>query len=140
MYVQTIAVFFIFSLFLLLLYPFKFSVVRFLCIFSSFFNIDRIPQKNQVVYSLIIFRNSNFKAKYLIAFYHFFTGTEGEKAVLTPQNKIYNNFGQECVAVGCSVDLFLFNNAYIDVATLSQVNYLFLTATRLAVLTSNLKE
>jgi protein transport protein SEC24 len=48
-------------------------------------------------------------------------GTEGEKAVLTPQNKIYNNFGQECVAVGCSVDLFLFNNAYIDVATLSQV-------------------
>merc|ERR1719220_1496569 len=48
-------------------------------------------------------------------------GTEKEKTVLTPQTKIYNNFGQECVAVGCSVDLFLFNNAYIDVATLSQV-------------------
>ena len=29
--------------------------------------------------------------------------------------------GQECVGVGCSVDLFLFNNAYIDVATVSQV-------------------
>jgi hypothetical protein len=27
------------------------------------------------------------------------------------------------VAVGCSVDLFLFNNAYIDIATLSQVLY-----------------
>ena len=34
--------------------------------------------------------------------------------------------------MGCSVDLFLFNNAYIDVATLSQVNYLFLTATGLS--------
>ncbi len=33
--------------------------------------------------------------------------------------------GQECVSVGCSVDLFLFNNAYIDIATLSQVPYLF---------------
>ena len=50
-----------------------------------------------------------------------FVGTEKEKAVLTPQSKDYNQFGQECVAVGCSVDLFLFNNAYIDVATLSQV-------------------
>ena len=38
-----------------------------------------------------------------------------------PQTKFYNELGQECVSVGCSVDLFLFNNAYIDVATLSQV-------------------
>merc|ERR1712112_325826 len=48
-------------------------------------------------------------------------GTDKEKAVLTPQSKDYNQFGQECVRVGCSVDLFLFNNAYIDIATLSQV-------------------
>ncbi|TRY71003.1 hypothetical protein TCAL_17342 [Tigriopus californicus] len=48
--------------------------------------------------------------------------TEKEKTVLTPQTKFYNEVGQECVAVGCSVDLFLFNNAYIDVATLSQVS------------------
>merc|ERR1719210_388141 len=48
-------------------------------------------------------------------------GTEKEKTVLTPQNKMYNEFGQGCVSAGCSVDLFLFNNAYIDVATLSQV-------------------
>ena len=48
-------------------------------------------------------------------------GTEKEKAVLTPQSKEYSQFGQECVGVGCSVDLFLFNNAYIDVATISQV-------------------
>merc|ERR1719410_1831793 len=49
-------------------------------------------------------------------------GTDKEKTVLLPQNKFYNDLGQECVAVGCSVDLFLFNNAYIDVATLSQVS------------------
>ena len=41
-----------------------------------------------------------------------------------PQTKEYNVFGQDCVSVGCSVDLFLFNNAYIDVATLSQVSRL----------------
>jgi len=51
-------------------------------------------------------------------------GTDREKSVLTPQTKFYNDLGQECVAVGCSVDLFLFNNAYIDVATLSQVSRL----------------
>merc|ERR1719385_52779 len=49
-------------------------------------------------------------------------GTDKEKTVLLPQTKFYNDLGQECVAVGCSVDLFLFNNAYIDIATLSQVS------------------
>lgn len=53
--------------------------------------------------------------------YHTLLGTEKEKIVLTPQTKDYSQFGQECVAVGCSVDLFLFNNAYIDIATISQV-------------------
>jgi len=48
-------------------------------------------------------------------------GSEKEKAVLMPQTKCYNELGQECVSVGCSVDLFLFTNAYVDVATLSQV-------------------
>ena len=48
-------------------------------------------------------------------------GTDKEKQVLAPQTKFYNDLGQECVSIGCSVDLFLFNNAYIDVATLSQV-------------------
>jgi len=48
-------------------------------------------------------------------------GTDKEKSVLAPQTKFYNDLGQECVSVGCSVDLFLFNNAYIDIATLSQV-------------------
>ena len=53
-------------------------------------------------------------------------GTDKEKTVLLPQTKFYNDLGQECVAVGCSVDLFLFNNAYIDIATLSQVGLIIL--------------
>jgi len=48
-------------------------------------------------------------------------GTDKEKTILTPQNNVYNNLGQECVAAGCSVDLFIFNNSYIDIATISQV-------------------
>lgn len=48
-------------------------------------------------------------------------GTEKEKIILSPQTTFYNNLGQECVKAGCSVDLFLFNNAYIDIATLGQV-------------------
>jgi len=51
-------------------------------------------------------------------------GTDKEKTVLAPQTKFYNDIGQECVSVGCSVDLFLFNNAYVDIATLSQVSRL----------------
>lgn len=51
-------------------------------------------------------------------------GTDKEKTVLTPQTTVYNQLGQDCVAVGCSVDLFLFNNSYIDIATISQVSRL----------------
>lgn len=48
-------------------------------------------------------------------------GTDKEKSVLTPQNTVYNNLGQECVGVGCSVDLFITNNSYIDLPTIGQV-------------------
>lgn len=48
-------------------------------------------------------------------------GTEKEKVVLTPQNQAYNNLGQDCVQAGCSVDLFVFNNSYVDLATVAQV-------------------
>ena len=48
-------------------------------------------------------------------------GTEKEKTVLAPQNNVYNNLGQECVGSGCSVDLFVFNNSYVDVATIGQI-------------------
>lgn len=48
-------------------------------------------------------------------------GTDKEKSVLMPQNMVYNNLAQECVSVGCSVDLFIMNNSYIDVATIGQI-------------------
>lgn len=38
-----------------------------------------------------------------------------------PQNNVYNNLGQECVDAGCSVDLFIFNNSYVDIATIGQI-------------------
>jgi protein transport protein SEC24 len=48
-------------------------------------------------------------------------GTDKEKTVLTPQSTYYNTLGQECVGNGVSIDLYLFNNSYIDVATIGQV-------------------
>lgn len=48
-------------------------------------------------------------------------GTDKERTVLVPQTQVYNQLGQDCVQSGCSVDLFLFNNAYIDIATIGQV-------------------
>lgn len=38
-----------------------------------------------------------------------------------PQVNTYNNLGQECALNGCSVDLFIFNNSYVDLATIGQV-------------------
>ncbi|XP_076459281.1 protein transport protein Sec24C-like [Babylonia areolata] len=48
-------------------------------------------------------------------------GTEKEKTILTPQTNFYTKLGQECVASGCSVDLFLFPNSYCDVASMADV-------------------
>ncbi|XP_014215560.1 protein transport protein Sec24C-like [Copidosoma floridanum] len=48
-------------------------------------------------------------------------GTDKEKTVIAPQTNFYNNLGQDCVEAGCSVDLFVFNNSYIDIATIGQV-------------------
>jgi protein transport protein SEC24 len=41
-----------------------------------------------------------------------------------PQGNVYSSLGQECVGAGCSVDLFVFNNSYIDLATIGQVSRL----------------
>lgn len=41
-----------------------------------------------------------------------------------PQNSSYNNLGQDCAGAGCTVDLFVFNNSYIDLATIGQVSRL----------------
>lgn len=51
-------------------------------------------------------------------------GTEKEKTILSPQSQVYTKLGQECVKAGCSVDLYLFPNSYVDVATIGQVSSL----------------
>ncbi|XP_061087636.1 protein transport protein Sec24C isoform X2 [Conger conger] len=48
-------------------------------------------------------------------------GTDKEKSLFQPQVGFYGNLAKECVAQGCCVDLFLFPNQYIDVATLAVV-------------------
>ncbi|XP_075072792.1 protein transport protein Sec24C isoform X2 [Mixophyes fleayi] len=50
-------------------------------------------------------------------------GTDKEKTLFQPQTTFYNNLAKDCVAQGCSVDLFLFPNQYVDVATLGVVPY-----------------
>lgn len=35
---------------------------------------------------------------------------------------MYKELGEECVQVGCSVDLFITNNSYIDLPTIGQIS------------------
>ncbi|XP_077202303.1 protein transport protein Sec24C isoform X2 [Paroedura picta] len=49
--------------------------------------------------------------------------TDKEKTLFQPQTSFYSNLAKECVAQGCCVDLFLFPNQYLDVATLGVVPY-----------------
>ncbi|XP_051959182.1 protein transport protein Sec24C isoform X5 [Xyrauchen texanus] len=48
-------------------------------------------------------------------------GTDKEKSLFQPQVSFYNTLAKECVTQGCCVDLFLFPNQYVDVATLGVV-------------------
>ncbi|XP_049614728.1 protein transport protein Sec24C isoform X2 [Syngnathus scovelli] len=48
-------------------------------------------------------------------------GSDKEKSLFQPQVGFYNTLAKECVAQGCCVDLFLFPNQYVDVATLAVV-------------------
>lgn len=43
------------------------------------------------------------------------------QTLFQPQTGAYQTLAKECVAQGCCVDLFLFPNQYVDVATLSVV-------------------
>ncbi|KAM4852158.1 protein transport protein Sec24C [Thomomys bottae] len=47
--------------------------------------------------------------------------TDKEKTLFQPQTGAYQSLAKDCVAQGCCVDLFLFPNQYVDVATLSVV-------------------
>ncbi|XP_018418437.1 PREDICTED: protein transport protein Sec24D isoform X2 [Nanorana parkeri] len=50
--------------------------------------------------------------------------TDKEKNLFLPQSNAYENLAKECVATGCCVDLFLFPNNYIDVASVGLVTML----------------
>ncbi|CAO2590598.1 Protein transport protein Sec24C [Lemmus lemmus] len=47
--------------------------------------------------------------------------TDKEKTLFQPQTGTYQTLAKDCVTQGCCVDLFLFPNQYVDVATLSVV-------------------
>ncbi|CAL2040490.1 unnamed protein product [Caenorhabditis brenneri] len=49
-------------------------------------------------------------------------GTDKEKGALVPQEDSYTKLGEQCVKSGVTVDLFLFPNAFIDVATIGQLS------------------
>ncbi|XP_067256107.1 protein transport protein Sec24D isoform X1 [Chanodichthys erythropterus] len=48
-------------------------------------------------------------------------GTEKEKTLFQPQRGVYEQLTKDCVAQGCCVDLFLFPNQYVDMATMGDV-------------------
>ncbi|KAF9300853.1 COPII coat Sec23p-Sfb3p heterodimer component [Mortierella antarctica] len=45
-------------------------------------------------------------------------GTDKERTLYAPQDDFYRKLAEQCVDAGLCIDLFLFPNAYIDVATL----------------------
>lgn len=50
--------------------------------------------------------------------------TDKEKTLFLPQSNVYESLAKDCVASGCCVDLFLFPNQYIDVASMGLVTML----------------
>ncbi|XP_051821787.1 protein transport protein Sec24D isoform X1 [Antechinus flavipes] len=47
--------------------------------------------------------------------------TDKEKTLFQPQTNIYETLAKDCVASGCCVNLFLFPNQYVDVASMGLV-------------------
>ncbi|KAF7706425.1 hypothetical protein HF521_019679 [Silurus meridionalis] len=47
--------------------------------------------------------------------------TEKEKTLFQPQRGVYEQLTKECVSQGCCVDLFLFPNQYVDLATMGDI-------------------
>ncbi|KAG7458885.1 hypothetical protein MATL_G00225400 [Megalops atlanticus] len=48
--------------------------------------------------------------------------TDKEKTLFQPQKGVYEQLCQDCVSIGCCVDLFLFPSQYVDVATMGSVS------------------
>ncbi|CAL8299119.1 unnamed protein product [Boreogadus saida] len=47
--------------------------------------------------------------------------TDKEKTLFHPVKGVYKQLSKDCVAQGCSVDLFLFPRQYLDIATMGDV-------------------
>ncbi|CAL9694912.1 unnamed protein product [Knipowitschia caucasica] len=47
--------------------------------------------------------------------------TDKEKTLFQPQKAVYEQLAKDCVATGCSVDLFLFPSQYVDLATMASI-------------------
>ncbi|CAL8376438.1 unnamed protein product [Gadus morhua 'NCC'] len=47
--------------------------------------------------------------------------TDKEKTLFHPVKGVYEQLSKDCVAQGCSVDLFLFSSQYLDIATMGDV-------------------
>lgn len=47
--------------------------------------------------------------------------TDKEKTLFQPQKGVYEQLAKDCVANGCSVDLFLFPSQYVDLSTMASV-------------------
>ncbi|KAJ8271372.1 hypothetical protein COCON_G00102310 [Conger conger] len=48
--------------------------------------------------------------------------TDKEKTLFQPQKGVYEQLVQDCISIGCCVDLFLFPSQYTDVATMGSVS------------------
>ena len=49
-------------------------------------------------------------------------GTDQEKSLYEPQEFFWRKLGQDCASNGVCVDMFLFPNSYIDIATVGIVH------------------
>lgn len=44
------------------------------------------------------------------------------QTALMPQGEFYSKLGEQCVKAGVTVDLFLFPNSFVDVASIAQLS------------------
>jgi protein transport protein SEC24 len=49
-------------------------------------------------------------------------GSDKEKVQLLPATEFYTKLGEECIKIGCAVDIFLFPNSYLDLASIAPVS------------------
>lgn len=73
-----------------------------------------------IVYSVVLLQSDFFLYQQKVSNWLPFLSCHLQ-SLFQPQVGFYNTLAKECVAQGCCVDLFLFPNQYVDVATLGVV-------------------